>query len=140
MDSSTATKISPFPLHPVTPKNEKREEEARSSSTTTRACAHARESVEMRVWMDDIARYYRETLGCVMPPMAKRDATAAIEAGLEPQLIMTALDEAAQAPRPSWAYARAILRRLLKEGVYDESAYARRQAQFRARHGDDLPF
>lgn len=94
----------------------------------------------MRVWMDDIARYYRDTLGCVMPPMAKRDVEAAIEAGLEPQLVMTALDETALAPRPSWAYARAILRRLLREGVYDEQAYNRRQARFKARKSDDLPF
>ena len=139
MSISLAKKITPFPQTPVTPENEEREE-ARSSSTTTRACAHARESVEMRVWMDDIARYYRETLGCVMPPMAKRDATAAIEAGLEPQLVIIALDETALAPRPSWAYARAILRRLLREGVYDEQAYNRRQARFKARKSDDLPF
>lgn len=139
MQTTAVKKITPFPQTPI-PENENQEQEARTSSTTTRACAHARESVEMRVWMDDIARYYRETLGCVMPPMAKRDVTAAIEAGLEPQLVMTALDETALAPRPSWAYARAILRRLLREGVYDEQAYAQRQARFRARHSDDLPF
>ena len=90
--------------------------------------------------MDDIARYYRDTLGCVMPPMAKRDVAAAIEAGLEPQLVIIALDETALAPRPSWAYARAILRRLLREGVYDEQAYNRRQARYKARKSDDLPF
>lgn len=138
MSVSLAKKITPFPQTPVTPENEKQEQEASTSSTTTRA--RAREGAELRVWMDDIARYYRDTLGCVMPPMAKRDVEAAIEAGLEPQLVIIALDETALAPRPSWAYARAILRRLLREGVYDEQAYNRRQARFKARKSDDLPF
>ena len=132
-----AKKITPFPQTPI-PGNENKEQEARTSSTTTRA--RAREGAEIRVWMDDIARYYRDTLGCVMPPMAKRDVAAAIEAGLEPQLVIIALDETALAPRPSWAYARAILRRLLREGVYDEQAYNRRQARYKARKSDDLPF
>lgn len=138
MNLSIVKKITPFPQTPVTPENEKQEQEASTSSTTTRA--RAREGAELRVWMDDIARYYRDTLGCVMPPMAKRDVEAAIEAGLEPQLVIIALDETALAPRPSWAYARAILRRLLREGVYDEQAYNRRQARFKARKSDDLPF
>ena len=137
MSVSLAKKITPFPQTPI-PENENQEQEARTSSTTTRA--RAREGAELRVWMDDIARYYRDTLGCVMPPMAKRDVDAAIEAGLEPQLVIIALDETALAPRPSWAYARAILRRLLREGVYDEQAYNRRQARFKARKSDDLPF
>lgn len=137
MSVSLAKKITPFPQTPI-PENENQEQEASTSSTTTRA--RAREGAELRVWMDDIARYYRDTLGCVMPPMAKRDVEAAIEAGLEPQLVIIALDETALAPRPSWAYARAILRRLLREGVYDEQAYNRRQARFKARKSDDLPF
>lgn len=137
MSVSLAKKITPFPQTPI-PENENQEQEASTSSTTTRA--RAREGAELRVWMDDIARYYRDTLGCVMPPMAKRDVDAAIEAGLEPQLVIIALDETALAPRPSWAYARAILRRLLREGVYDEQAYNRRQARFKARKSDDLPF
>ncbi len=137
MNLSIVKKITPFPQTPIL-ENENQEQEARTSSTTTRA--RAREGAELRVWMDDIARYYRDTLGCVMPPMAKRDVEAAIEAGLEPQLVIIALDETALAPRPSWAYARAILRRLLREGVYDEQAYNRRQAQFKARKSDDLPF
>lgn len=134
---SNSAIISPFPQTPIL-ENEEREEELSNSlsstTTRTRARAHAREEVE---------QYYCDTFGAaVTPPVAVRQIDYALERGMLPEVIMTAIDEAALAPRPSWAYARAIIQRLLAEGVLTPEAYGRRQAQFYARRSRDheLPF
>lgn len=134
---NNSLKTIPFPQTPNL-ENEEREEELSnslsSSTTRTRARAHAREEVE---------QYYCDTFGApIMPPVAVRMIDYALERGMNPDVIMTAMDEAAQAPRPSWAYARAIIQRLLAEGVLTPEAYGRRQAQFYSRRSRDheLPF
>lgn len=112
-----------------------------TSSTTTRARARVREEdAAARVWEADIAAYYQSTFGAALPPVAKRDIDAAMEAGIEPPVIMICIDEAALAPRPSWAYARAILRKLVSEGCCTEEQYHQRQRAWHARRADNLPF
>ena len=134
-----AMKVTPlYPQTPVTPNNDERQAELSNSlsSSTTRVRAHARERAE-------IEQYYCDTFGAPKaPPVAIREIDFALEHGLEPALIMTAMDEAAMAPRPSWAYARAIIRRLLGEGVLTPDAYAQRQARWQARRSQDreMPF
>ena len=76
-----------------------------------------------------------------MPPIAVRQITIALDQGVDSALIMTVMDEAALAARPSWAYAAAILRNLLAEGVKTPEAYEERQREWRRKRGyDDLPF
>lgn len=117
------------------------------SSSTTRTRARneetANDETTENVWKTDIAQYYFDTFGVKMPPVAKFDVNDAIEAGLEPVLVFRALDEAAIAPRPSWAYARAIIKRLINENCLTESAYNARQAKWKAKkykNDDPLPF
>ena len=128
-----AMKITLFPQTPFTQENEELSQELSNSlsSSTTRVRAHARERAE-------IEQYYCDTFGAPkVPPVAIREIDFALEHGLDPALIMTAMDEAAMAPRPSWAYARAIIRRLLGEGVLTPDAYAHRQARWQARRSRD---
>lgn len=133
--STTILPFSPFPQTPFSLENEEREEaltNSLTSSTTTRA--RAREELE---------RYYCDTFGAPKaPPVAVRQMDYALEQEMSPEVIMTAIDEAALAPRPSWAYARAIIQRLLAEGVRTPEEYAKRQAKFYSRRSRDfeLPF
>lgn len=138
-----------FPQTPMN--NEEREERAASStqysvkelsSSTTRVRAREDDETTRRVWEADLTQYFHDTFGAPCSPLARRDMAAAMEAGLDPQLIVIAMDEAALAPRPSWAYARAILRRLIDEGVQTEQDYEARQRRWRCRRkkNDDLPF
>lgn len=130
-------KITPFPQTPNPENDNQREELSNSlSSTTTRACARTRAR-------DEVDQYFCDTFGtATVPPVAVRQIDYALERGMAPELVMTALDEAAVAPRPSWAYARAIIQRLLGEGVLTPDAYAQRQARWYSRRSRDheLPF
>lgn len=149
--STLTAKISPlFPQTPFTPENESDEKEL-SQSLSSEYYSHARAREEAQREMIErrrreeiagIPSYFCETFGAAaMPPVARREVEAALDAGLEPALIYTAMDEAAQAPRPSWAYARAILRRLVAENCFTEDDYAARQARHRARwQRTELPF
>lgn len=110
-----------------------------TSSSTTRARAREDET-RAKVWRNDIAEYYHSTFGAQLPPIARRDIDAAMEAGIQPEVIMICIDEAALAPRPSWAYARAILRKLVAEGCCTEEQYKQRQRAWHAQHATDLPF
>ena len=88
--------------------------------------------------ISDIAAYYCETFGVnAMPPVAKRQVERALKDGLSPDLVYEALDEAAMVRRPSWAYAAAIIRRLLSEGCYTIEDYHERQRRWRQRRGYD---
>ena len=133
-----ALKIYPFPQTPIL-ENEENEKnsvsESVTESLTTRVRARARE-------MAEIADYYCATFGApAMPPVAGRQITGALDQGMDYALIFTAIDEAALAPRPSWAYAAAILRRLIAEGVRTPEDYEKRQAAWRKKRGlDELPF
>lgn len=136
--TSTEAKVFPFPQTPNQENEENQREELSKSlsSSTTRACARTRARAE-------VEQYYCDTFGApTAPPVAIRQMDYALEHGMEPELIMTAIDEAALAPRPSWAYARAIIQRLLAEGVLTPEAYAQRQARFYSRRSRDyeIPF
>ena len=124
------------------------------SDSLTRGRAHARtredgiteicqDSSTRAVAMRDLADYYQSSFGAYCPQCARRDMAAALDAGLDYALLIVAIDEAAVAPRPSWAYARAILRRCINQGIHTEEDYSRGQAAWRlagGRRGHDLPF
>lgn len=139
--NNTAFKITPFPQTPYSQENEVNEKNSVSNSvsesltTGARACARTRTREEEREeHLEQIAGYYCETFGAAaMPPIAKRQCLIAMNQGLDPMLIYTAIDEAALAPRPSWAYAAAILRRLAQEGCLTTDAYLERQERWQAR-------
>lgn len=139
MTTDNFARIYPFPHTPNPEREEPRERVTdlvtESLTTSARACARTRED-EREEAIEQIAEYYCETFGlAAMPPVAKRQCRVAMNQGLEEALIYTAIDEAALAPRPSWAYAAAILRRLCAEGCFTVEAYIDRQERWEKRRG-----
>lgn len=98
-----------------------------SGSTGVRAHTrvHAREEIdEFRPPMSEyefamkwLASYYRDCFERRMPPSAEFEVSDLLRSGVERELIEAAIDEAMAAPRPSWAYARAVLARCSRQGI-----------------------
>lgn len=83
--------------------------------------------------MDELYAYYCDAFDRQrVAPSVRRDMAAAIDGGMEPAVLMAAMDAATQAAAPSWAYARAVIVRCLAEGVLTLEAYNARTAAHRA--------
>ena len=83
--------------------------------------------------MDELYAYYCDAFDRQrVAPSVRRDMAAAIDGGMEPAVLMAAMDAATQAAAPSWAYARAVIVRCLSEGVLTLDAYNARTAAHRA--------
>ena len=56
--------------------------------------------------------------------IVRREIAQAIEAGADPSLIVYAIEIAEIAPTPSWAYARAVMKRCMSDGcrTYEDCA------------------
>ena len=94
-----------------------------------RAGARARTRVYAREELAELSEYYCATYDRQrMPPAVQRDMCAALDAGMEPEVLMLAMDDAARADRPSWSYALAIIKRCLAEGCRTVQAWERRKA------------
>ena len=90
-----------------------------------RAGARARTREELA----ELADYYCATYDRRrMPPAVQRDMQDALDKGMEPEVIMLAMDDAARCDRPSWSYALAIIRRCLAEGCRTVQDWERRKA------------
>ncbi len=77
---------------------------------------------------DDTAlSYWASIIGPVYPYMV-HDVTRWVSQGIQDACIMAAMDSTCIAPRPSWAYLRAIMRALSVEGVRTAPQYHARQA------------
>lgn len=92
-----------------------------TGSTTTRACARAREA-EARASMlhgqyVDICGYYAQAFHRSPAPGIQRELAVRIRDGMSAEVLRAIVDETMQAPRPSWAYMAAILRRCDLENI-----------------------
>ena len=67
--------------------------------------------------LEEVQNIYRQALQRPMPPWHVQEVSEAINRGVSPYYYEYALREAASAPRPSWQYAQAIVRRLCREHV-----------------------
>lgn len=92
-----------------------------TSSTGARACARTREAEAtanmLRGQYVDCCQYYTEAFRRAVPVVVQRDIAEHIRDGMTADVIRAAMDETQAAPRPSWAYCRAILRRCDLEGI-----------------------
>lgn len=121
----TKTKRRTYHLyHGELPRTENDYERSTSSSTTT----HGRNSADTIVKpyqsgselvgeLEEIKDAYRQSLQRPMPPWVVSEVSDAITRGVCHYYYVYALREAAAAPRPSWQYAQAIVRRLCREKV-----------------------
>ena len=127
---TSAKTIPLFPAPNSPERNPEREKVSQLVSESLSTTTRAREEV-----LEEIAEYYCATFGTqTMPPIAERRCLSAMAAGMDEGLIYNAIDEAAMAPRPSWAYANAIITRLMQEEVFTWDAYEERQQRWQARH------
>ena len=114
-----------------------REETETETETETANSAAIRPMAESEVRgyhaMDELYAYYCDAFDRQrVAPSVRRDMAAAIDGGMEPAVLMAAMDAATQAAAPSWAYARAVIVRCLSEGVLTLDAYNARTAAHRA--------
>ena len=102
---------------------------AAAAAAIGRAGARARTRVYAREELAELSEYYCATYDRQrMPPAVQRDMCAALDAGMEPEVLMLAMDDAARADRPSWSYALAIIKRCLSEGCRTTADWERRKA------------
>lgn len=91
-----------------------------SSSSTTRAHARTRET-EINVAIAGLRELYQDAIGQPMSDICERALRRDLEKGVPYLYFHYALEETAFAPRPSWRYTLAIVRRLLLQEVDEES-------------------
>lgn len=122
--NNNALKIYPFP-HTPNPENEtEKQKQQLAASCSGGARARARE---------ELAEYYCDCFGrrnCA--PSIRRQIDEALSAGMEPQTIALAMDCAAEAEWPSWAYAAAVMRNCIAEGALTPEAFRARSSRHRA--------
>ena len=112
-----------------TPYKDITQEYIAAAAAIGRAGARARTRVYAREELVELAEYYCATYDRQrMPPAVQRDMCAALDAGMEPEVIMLAMDDAARIDRPSWTYALAIIKRCLNEGCRTVQDWERRKA------------
>lgn len=97
---------------------------------------HARACKER---LADIGEVYYEVFGRAMPRFVTAEVESMIARGLSVGMIKSVLEYTACAPRPSWAYARAVLYRNEERGIKDEFAFAD-SLYNRGRDGCELPY
>ena len=119
-----------------------REETETETETANSAAIRPMAESEVRGYhaMDELYAYYCDAFDRQrVAPSVRRDMAAAIDGGMEPAVLMAAMDAATQAAAPSWAYARAVIVRCLSEGVLTLDAYnartAAHQASYQSRAG-----
>lgn len=102
---------------------------AAAAAAIGRAGARARTRVYAREELAELSEYYCATYDRQrMPPAVQRDMQDALDNGMEPEVIMLAMDDAARCDRPSWTYAMAIIKRCLAEGCRTVQDWERRKA------------
>ena len=93
-----------------------------TTTTTSRSLSSSTSSntIRARTREDDSVRYlcdyFARSFGRVCPPVIERDIGDWLAQGIDGEVVEGAIDEAQLAPRPSWAYVRAIMRRVMLSG------------------------
>lgn len=102
---------------------------AAAAAAIGRAGARVYARTRAREDLAELADYYCATYDRRrMPPAVQKDVLAALDAGMDPEVIMLAMDDAARIDRPTWSYALAIMRRCLAEGCRTVQDWDRRKA------------
>ena len=99
-----------------------REENAGYTASEDRArAARYIAKVKQEDWLnscgDDLKEIYADVLGRDMPQVHQREIAGMLAEGIDRTLIGAVLAYTADAPRPSWAYARAVIYRNYAKGI-----------------------
>ena len=75
-----------------------------------------------QMFMEHFAQDYQDAIGTRPVQVIIKEVRTQLERGeITPQQVSRALQQTAYAPRPSWAYARAIIRRMVRDGEFTEN-------------------
>lgn len=110
-----------------------------TNTTTTTTTTTATTTTTTEEALELIAEAYMDSVGRRMPGIAREECMGFMDARMAPAVILLALDETAAAPRPSWAYCRAILNACAREGVRTAEDYRARNARWSGRRATYNP-
>lgn len=99
-----------------------------TSSTTTRA----REEIELREQQLDRLMVYAKDGGLPDTPAMRAYNRRLLDAAMSIRVLMAVMDETMMAPRPTWHYYAAIIRKLEAQGIRMYYQWEERQARYRA--------
>lgn len=75
-----------------------------------------------QMFMEHFEQDYQDAIGTRPVQLIIKEVREQLEKGnITPTQVSRALQQTAYAPRPSWAYARAIIRRMVRDGEYTEN-------------------
>ncbi len=115
-----------------------------STGTGAHAHAHAREAESKAAMLRgqylDCCEYYVRSFRRAVVPVIQRDIAVRIKDGMTAEVIMAAMDETQTAPRPSWAYCAAILRRCDAEGIRTLNDWQRSKEQYASSRNPALQY
>lgn len=72
---------------------------------------------ETNLGLEMVGEMYLDTLGRPMPAYIQHEVLQLIDSGIQPDMVCAVLAYTAGAPRPSWAYARAVLDKQIAMGA-----------------------
>ena len=107
-----------------------------NTTTTTTTTATTTTTTTTEEALELIAEAYMDSVGRRMPGIAREECMGFMDARMAPAVILLALDETAAAPRPSWAYCRAILSACAREGIRTAEDYRARNARWSGRRAE----
>lgn len=97
------------------------------------ACARAREGAREgaapKTALTMLAAAYEDAFSRHMPRAVAIEMLRMMQHGAAPELIVAVLDYSTGAPRPSWAYARAVLQRQMAMGTRTAADFAQKEQQ-----------
>lgn len=109
-----------------------REPDTSSTTTRTGAGARAREEIELREQQLERLMAYAKDGGLPDTPAMRAYNRRLLDDDFSIRVLRAAMDETMMAPRPTWHYYAAIMRRLEHQGVRMYYQWEERQQRFRS--------
>lgn len=103
-----------------------------TSSTTTRTGARTREEIELEEEQLGRLMAYAKDGGLPDTPAMRAYNRRLLASGMSIRVLQAAMDETMMAPRPTWHYYAAIMRKLEARGIKLYYQWEQRQARYRA--------
>ena len=112
------------------------------TSSSTGARARSVEATVLHGWYVESCAYYEACFRRHVAPGIRRDIAETIRDGMTGECLNAIMDEAQTAPRPSWAYCMAIVRRCKNAGIMTLEDWQRdrqgRRSEVAYDDGDDF--
>lgn len=114
-----------------------------TTRSTTRACARAREEARAAMLHGqyvDVCTYYAQAFERAPAPGIQRELATRIRDGMSAEVLRAAIDDTMMAPRPSWAYMAAILRRCDLENIKTITDWRQSKERYQASRNPALNY